>query len=417
MSTRALFRLRAHASLSALMTLCACGTDTDPRDPGPSPSPPGNESSDDAASSPVPGIAPDFGPNVLVFDPSMSQQSVQDQVDNVYGQQQNAQFGDGRRAFLFRPGTYDIDIPVGFYTQVLGLGAMPDEVNITNQVHSDPVLPDNNATQNFWRGVENFSVTPPGGGMSWAVSQAIPFRRMHVRNNNLVLHLNGGWTSGGWISDSVIDFDVNSGSQQQWISRNAQWGSWTGHVWNMVFLGIPDRLPGGTWPETPNTFVDPTPISREKPFLYLDGENYAVYVPDVRTSTSGITWGDGQTPGTSIPIDQFHVARAGVDSAATINAALDAGKHLLLTPGIYALDDTIRVTRPDTVVLGLGLATLRPEGGAIAMTVDDVDGVKVAGLLFDAGAAASPVLLQVGPPGSSARHGANPTSLHDVFAR
>ncbi|HET7500164.1 MAG TPA: hypothetical protein VFK02_04150 [Kofleriaceae bacterium] len=103
-----------------------------------------------------------------------------------------------------------MDIPVGFYTQVLGLGALPDQVNITNQVHSDPALPNNNATQNFWRGVENFSVTPPGGGMQWAVSQAIPFRRMHVRNNNLVLHLNGGWTSGGWISDSVIDFDVNS---------------------------------------------------------------------------------------------------------------------------------------------------------------------------------------------------------------
>jgi hypothetical protein len=284
-------------------------------------------------------------------------------------------------------------------------------------VHSDPVLPNNNATQNFWRGVENFSVTPPGGGMQWAVSQAIPFRRMHIRNNNLILHLNGGWTSGGWIADSLIDFDVQSGSQQQWISRNAQWGSWTGHVWNMVFVGIPGNLPGGTWPGTPNTFVNPTPISREKPFLYLDGANYAVYVPALRTNTNGITWGAGQTPGTSIPIDQFHIARAGVDNAATINAALAQGRNLLFTPGIYPLNDTIRVTRANTVVLGIGLATLRPDNGVIAMTVADVDGVKLAGLLFDAGAVNSPILVQVGPTGSSASHAGNPTSLHDLFAR
>ena len=361
--------------------------------------------------------APSFGPNVVVFDPSMSTSTIQGQINAIYAAQQFNQFGSQRNAILFKPGTYDVNIPVGFYTQVLGLGARPDDVNITNQVHSDPVLPDNNATQNFWRGVENFSVTPPGGGMQWAVSQAIPFRRMHVRNNNLVLHLNGGWTSGGWISDSVIDFDVNSGSQQQWISRNSQWGSWTGHVWNMVFVGIPSNLPGGTWPTTPNTFISPTPISREKPFLLLQGASYAVHVPNLRTNTSGITWGAGQTPGTTIPIDQFHVARAGVDTAATINAALDQGKHILFTPGIYGLSDTIRVTRPNTVVLGIGLATLRPDNGVIAMTVADVDGVKLAGLLFDAGPVSSPVLLQVGPPGSNANHTGNPTSLHDIFAR
>jgi len=224
------------------------------------------------------GGAPNFGPNVIIFDPSIAQATMQNQITSIGSQQQNNQFGSQRFAILFKPGTYNVNIPVGFYTQVLGLGTLPDQVNITNQVHSDPALPNNNATQNFWRGVENFSVTPPGGGMQWAVSQAIPFRRMHVRNNNLVLHLNGGWTSGGWISDSLIDFDVGSGSQQQWISRNAQWGSWTGHVWNMVFVGIPNNLPGGTWPTTPNTFVSPTPISREKPFLFLNGANDAVFV-------------------------------------------------------------------------------------------------------------------------------------------
>ena len=344
------------------------------------------------------GGAPNFGPNVIIFDPSIAQTTIQNQINSVFSTQGPAQFGTQRFALLFKPGTYNVNIPVGYYTQVLGLGALPDQVNITNQVHSDPVLPNNSALVNFWRGVENFSVTPPGGGMQWAVSQAVPFRRMHVRNNNLVLHLNGGFSSGGWISDSLIDFDVGSGSQQQWISRNTQWGSWTGHVWNMVFVGIPANLPGGTWPTTPNTFVNPTPVSREKPFLWFDGTSYAVFVPSLRTNTNGITWGAGQTPGTSIPISQFFIARAGVDTAATINAALAQGKHLLLTPGIYGLNDTIRVTSANTVVLGLGFATLRPDTGAIAMTVADVDGVKIGGVLFDAGATNSPVLLQVGRP-------------------
>jgi len=359
----------------------------------------------------------DFGPNVVIFDPSIPQATIQNQINTIYSTQRTNQFGAQRTAILFKPGTYNVDIPVGFYTQVLGLGALPDQVHITNQVHSDPLLPNNNATQNFWRGVENFSVTPPGGGMIWAVSQAIPFRRMHVRNNNLLLHLNGGFASGGWIADSLIDRDVNSGSQQQWISRNTQWGSWTGHNWNMVFVGIANHLPGGTWPDVTNTIVDTSPVSREKPFLVFDGSRYAVYVPSLATRTSGITWTAGQTPGTTIPIDQFYVAHAGSDTAATINAALAQGKHLLMTPGVYDLDDTIRVTRPRTVVLGLGFATLHPTTGAIALAVADVDGVELAGLLFDAGPVSSPVLIQVGPDGSTASHAANPSSLHDVFAR
>jgi len=362
--------------------------------------------------------APNFGPNVIIFDPSQSQSAMQSQINSIFSQQQNSQFGTGRFAILFKPGSYNLDVPVGYYTEVRGVGALPDQVTINGQVHSDPVLPNNSALVNFWRGVENFAVVPPGGGMLWAVSQAVPFRRIHVRNNNLLLHLNGGFSSGGWISDSVIDFDVNSGSQQQWISRNAQWGSWTGHNWNMVFLGIPNNLPGGTWPGTPNTFVNPTPVSREKPFLTFDGTGYSVFVPALRTNTNGVTWtASAQTPGTSIPIAQFYIARAGVDTAATINAALAQGKHLLLTPGIYQLTDTIRVNNANTVVLGLGFATLQPTNGVIAMSVADVDGVKLGGLLFDAGATNSPVLLQVGPTGSTASHAANPTSIHDVFAR
>jgi Fibronectin type III domain len=359
---------------------------------------------------------PNFGPNVVIFDPSMPMSSIQSQINSIFAVQQNNQFGTPRTAILFKPGNYNVDIPIGFFTHIIGLGAFPDDVTVSN-VHSDAVLPNFNGTQNFWRGVENFSVTPPGAGMKWAVSQACPFRRMHIRGNNLNLHDNFGWVSGGWISDSSIDFDVGSISQQQWISRNAQWGSWTGNVWNMVFVGIPNNLPGGVWPTAANTFINPTPISREKPFLWLNGANYEVYVPNLRTNTNGITWGAGQTPGTSIPLDQFYVARAGIDTAATMNAALNAGLNLLLTPGIYDLNVPIQVNRPNAIVMGMGYATLRSTAGNAVLTTADVDGVKLSHIFVDAGAINSPVLVQIGPPGSNANHAANPITIHDLFIR
>ena len=47
-------------------------------------------------------------------------------------------------------------------------------------------------------------------------------------------------------------------------------------------------------------------------------------------------------------------------------------------------------------MLGLGFPTLIPDNGVTAMTVADVKGVKLAGLMFDAGPVNSPVLLEVG---------------------
>ncbi|WP_405147398.1 RICIN domain-containing protein [Sphaerisporangium sp. NBC_01403] len=363
---------------------------------------------------PPPGNGPDLGPNVSVFDPSMSASAIQSRLNSVFSQQETNQFGGNRFALLFKPGTYNVDVNVGFYTQVLGLGLSPDNVTINGGVHAEADWFQGNATQNFWRGAENLSVTPPSGTDRWAVSQAAPYRRMHVRGN---LQLDdGGWSSGGFIADSKIDGQVRSGSQQQWLSRNAQWSSWTGSNWNMVFVGV-TNAPSTSFPNPPYTTVGTTPVVREKPFLYVDQAGaYQVFVPALRTNSQGTTWTGGAPAGSSIPIDQFFIAKPG-NTAADINAALTQGKNLLFTPGVYHLNDTIRVNRANTVVLGLGLATLIPDNGVTAMSVADVDGVKVAGLLIDAGTTNSPVLMQVGPSGSSQSHAANPTSLHDMFFR
>jgi hypothetical protein len=363
-----------------------------------------------------PAPSPDLGPNVLVFNPSTPAATIQEQIDRIYGIEQKSEFGPARYALIFLPGTYHVDLPVGFYTQVLGLGATPDSVEIDGNVHSDASLPRNNATCTFWRAAEGFTVKPTGGTMQWAVSQAVPFRRMHVLGN-LVLHQNHGWASGGWMSDSLVDGNVDSGSQQQWISRNSEWGNWTGSNWNMVFVGVVSP-PAGEWPAPPYTKIDRVPVVREKPFLEVDKKgSWSVRVPALRKDSVGITWHGGSTPGQSIPLSRFYVVRPDVDTARTINAQLARGKDLLFTPGIYELDDVLRVTRPNTVVMGLGFATLKPTHGNVAMTTADVDGIEIAGLLFDAGEAKSPVLLEIGPKGSKARHAANPICLHDVFFR
>src|ERR1700722_8989947 len=305
---------------------------------------------------------PDLGPNVSVFDPSMPASSIQRRINDIYATQQHNEFGPERNALLFLPGEYKVDIPVGFYTEVLGLGASPDAVHIVGNVHADASETNNNATTTFWRAAEGFSISPTGGSMQWAVSQAVPFRRMHVRGD-IVLHQHHGWASGGWMSDALIDGKVDAGPQQQFISRNTEGGSGSGSNWNMVFVGV-SHPPAGEWPTPPYTEVAETPIVREKPFLQVDSAgSMSVCIPSLRNNSVGITWHRGTTPGKTIPISRFYIARAGADTAATMNAALAKGKNLLLTPGIYRLTEAIRVTRPDTVVLGLGFATLQPVNG------------------------------------------------------
>ncbi len=224
-----------------------------------------------------PGPAPDLGPNVSVFDPSMSSATIQNRLNTVFNQQETSQFGSNRFALLFKPGTYNVNANVGYYTQVAGLGLSPDNVTINGAVHVEADWFQGNATHNFWRTAENVSVNPTGGTDRWAVSQASSYRRMHLRGN--IQLDDGGWSSGGFMSDTKVDGQVRSGTQQQWLSRNTEWGSWTGSNWNMVFVGSVNA-PAGNFPNPPYTRVAQTPTVREKPFLYIDNAGgYQVFVP------------------------------------------------------------------------------------------------------------------------------------------
>ncbi len=382
---------------------------------------------------------PDFGPNVTIFDPSMPTSQIQATVDAIANQQVSNQFGSERYALLFKPGTYGsaanpLNFQVGYYTEVAGLGRSPKDVvingsiDVYNQCENDSCT----ALNNFWRSLSNLTINvskPNAGcytGEFWAVSQAAPMRRVNVigngKNITLMDYCTGpSFASGGFIADSQFDGTVINGSQQQWMIRNSVLNGWSNGVWNQVFSGVVGA-PAQCFPAQascggPYTTLATSPVTREAPFLSVDAKGkYTVFVPAARRTTSGTSWDSGTTDGSSIPIESFFIAQP-TDSAQKINVALARGQNLIFTPGIYHLDRTIDVKRPDTVVLGLGFPTLVPDNGIVAMTVADVVGVKIAGLMFDAGPVNSPVLLQVGKPHAHKSDPANPTSLQDVFFR
>jgi hypothetical protein len=402
-----------------------------------------------------PDAPPDLGPNVLIFDPSMPASQIQATFDAITAQQVDSEMSTQRFTLLFKPGVYGspatpLILQIGYYTEVAGLGVSPTDVTINGHidVYNRCLTPDNCiALVNFWRSLSNLTINVMGladcraSANFWAVSQAAPMRRVNVTGGNLSLmdYCTGGpqFASGGFIADSQTTFVIN-GSQQQFIVRDSSVGGWSNGVWNQVFSGVigaPPQSFGSTpFDPPPYTTLDTSPVTRERPFLFLGSDGkLEVFVPALRRDSRGTTWASGPAAGSSIALKKFFIARP-TDSARKINSALDDGKHLLLTPGVYHLDRPLEVERANTVVLGLGFATLVPDRGFPAMTVEDAPGVKLAGLLIDAGPHSSPVLMQIGDDDRHGhhRHGRddrddrddrgdrgrdNPTSLHDIFFR
>jgi hypothetical protein len=398
------------------------------------------------AASPV-SSPPDFGPNVIIFDPSMPLNQIQAQVDAIAAQQVDNEMGPQRYALLFKPGVYGsvatpLTFQVGYYTEVAGLGASPTDVTINGHVdvYNRCLAADNCiALVNFWRSLSNLTINVMGlsdcraSGDFWAVSQAAPMRRVNITGGNLTLmdYCTAGpqYASGGFIADSQTGFIIN-GSQQQFLVRDSSIGGWSNGVWNQVFAGVIGAPPQSFGPTPynppPYTTLDTSPVTKERPFLYIDSSShYKVFAPALRHNASGTTWAAGPAVGTSIPIEEFFIAKP-TDDVQAINNALSRGKNVLFTPGVYNIDKTIKVKRADTIVLGLGMATLEAQHGVVPMTVADVPGVEIAGLIIDAGPVNSQVLLRVGThhgeKGEDRDHNHksdpdDPTVIHDVFFR
>lgn len=393
---------------------------------------------------PPPAAVPDLGPRVVVFDDTMPVSQIRQRADEIWQQQVDAEMSEERWTLLFRPGTYGTDteplqIKVGYYTEVAGLGASPSDTVINGKVEvynrcltDGPTQPYCVALNNFWRSMSNLTIDVNGTGQDgcrgtanfWAASQASALRRVDVRGGTLSLmdYCTEGpqYASGGYLADSRAEAVVN-GSQQQWLTRNSEVGSWSNGVWNQAFAGTVGAPSEATFPTDTYTTLDQTPLSREKPYLHVDAAGtWRVRVPAARTGSRGASWTAGTTAGRDLPLSAFHVASP--DQPARVLArALQRGKHLLLTPGVYDVDRTLEVRRSDTVVLGLGQATLTAVDGATPVVVDGkASGVVIAGVTVDAGTGLSRTLMHLEERrgrGHHSRASVPSTTLNDVYFR
>jgi hypothetical protein len=403
----------------------------------------------------------EFGPNVCVFTDTMSQTTIQADLNAIADQQVpvGSQFDSQRYAIFFQPGTYGsssdpLVFQVGYYTEVAGLGFMPQNTVINGAIDVFNNLctagtSNCNSDDNFWRSLSNLTLNvdlpsttptyaPPvvdayGAGCanseeSWSASQASPIRRAII-NGSVVFQdycAADDYASGGFIADSKISGDLDFYGNQQYMVRNSAIGGANGcpnGLWNMVYSGVsgaPAPAFGGQCQQ--NTVIATSPVTEEEPFLYTDSSgNYNVFVPSAQTDTSGPSWASGSEAGRSIPLSSFIVATPSTP-VSLIDSGLDFGKNLILTPGIYNLSSPIVISRPDTVVLGQGFATLVPQDGNSAMVVTSNSGVKLSGMIFDAGPVNSPVLLSVGVPGGvggilNGGSASDPDLIQDIFFR
>jgi hypothetical protein len=376
-----------------------------------------------------------FGPNVYIFSPQMPLEQIQKAVDRIAAAQTDNQFGADRYAILFAPGTYGtykhpLSFKVGYYTSVAGLGPSPADVvingtiQVRNRCSHDGCL----ALDNFWRSLSNLTIniSPVDGNclsdQTWAGSQASPIRRLKVLGGDFKLFdacSQPGYSSGGFIADSQFVGAMVNGSQQQYMIRNSRFRHFSNGVWNQVFAGVFGAPDGCDGPKAAcaYTTISRTPRSREAPFLVaMPTGDYGVFVPAGQNESAGPSWEDHPTPGTLIPLSKFYIAKP-TDSAMRINTELRSGRHLLFEPGVYHLDQTLTVSHPGTVVMGLGFATLLPERGQTALQVQASHGVTLSELLFEAGAQESPDLLRIDNPGWSAVSRPDPTAVHDVYFR
>lgn len=320
--------------------------------------------------------------NIRVFSPG---DDVTSYAKGLYeGNTDRSQFSEKRYAILLKRGSYSgptqlSAIPVGYYTSLIGVGGKPEDVTIDSFYSLDN--PDvGNACDNFWRSAEGVQTSNPS--ITWATSQAAPLRRVHVRSD-LSLSEEGAphWSSGGLIAESVVDGILKMGTQQQFLVRNVLLNSGaSGTNKNYVFLGstgAPASNTAGTITNIPST-----PRMAEKPYLSEDGGSWSIKVPSMQTDVSGYSL---PPSGNTIDMVDVFVAKEG-DTAAQIITGIATKKALLLTPGIYMLEDAIRITQPNFVVLGIGFATLVPHLGNSALVVDaGASNVRISSVLLEAG--------------------------------
>ena len=159
----------------------------------------------------------------------------------------------------------------------------------------------------------------------------------------------------------------------------------TGGAWSNVYVGcagaVPEPSAAGAEPRV--SVVDQAPVIAAKPYLVIDDVGrYNMRVPLVAKDVVGAAL---DAPYRDVPFESVFVADASRHGAREINEALRAGLDVVLAPGIFQLDEPIRMSRPGAVVMGLGYSTLvAPASGAACVIADDAGGMRLASVVLQA---------------------------------
>ena len=359
-------------------------------------------------------------------------------------------FTNNRTVILFAPGQYqDCAFQVGYYTQVLGLGANVRDVQFIGK-KGGPYCPaydkdchGGSSLDTFWRCAENFTCRH---ALLWAVSQAAPLRRIHAQGD-LILSDGAAYASGGHLANAQVDGDLVFGSQQQFLARSVGIGNKIDLcAWSTVLVDCTQKVP----PASESVTVHVPTVTVEKPYLVLDQhKRYKLHVPQPRfaqptTSDHAPIMGLGPilTADTDDIRDfsQVYVAKAKIsnntgeyeldkDVARKINMALKQGKDVVLSPGIFYLSESVQMMVPNQVLLGIGMATLvaPTDGNPCIQVPPRLPGIRVAGIMLEASRLEENMLFSKHKTASLMEWGvqgvsdpgvaANPGVMSDVFAR
>ena len=339
-------------------------------------------------------------------------------------------FSTKRFALLFAPGEYkDCQFEVGYYVQMAGLGkaAKGKGAVVFTGDKSGPFVPALNKNMpvteggsipyptaglcldTFWRMAENFTAE----NTQWAVSQAAPLRRVYV-SNDLMFGDGGAYSSGGFVANAEVDGTCNFIANQQWLSRAVTFsGKVDGGAWSTVFSGCTGNVP----PEGKGPIgdlvvtVEKTPkVRMEKPYIVMnESGDYELHVPNATTKETTGPHLDGSNTEircfskvkvgkAMLPFDKDEnyaeyeddkyndLTDADKELTLELQQALDEGKDLVLSPGIYFLTRPLVVKKPNQVILGIGMATLiAPQDGSPCIRVQaGTPGARVASLVLEA---------------------------------
>ncbi len=237
---------------------------------------------------------PDFGPNVTVFDPSMPVAEIQATLDAPAAKQVDNEMGTDRYAFLLQAGHLRHRRP-----------AAADQGRLLHRDRRPRRVPRRRGDQRQGRGLQPLprrrrhqQLPRAGQLLAHAVQPLDPHQRpgqdgcradgqllgrlagrvdapvdVTAATLSLMDYCTAGpqYASGGFIADSKLPTVIN-GSQQQWLTRNSEVDELDQRRVEPGLLRRRRRPDEAAFPNPPYTTLATTPVSREKPYLFVDAK-------------------------------------------------------------------------------------------------------------------------------------------------